>query len=77
MIASLNAADAKKDRLVEITVDGKIDNDKELKDFIAIEETMDKISMAVDSLRLWMEQMLHNGMIDADKYYMIRENSKK
>lgn len=55
VLAGLNALSREKDRLVEITVDGQISPD-ELEDFQRIREALDKMSMTVDSLRLWAEQ---------------------
>ena len=66
-LASLNSISQKKDRLIEISVDGKITGD-EIKDFIQIKKELERISMTVDSLKLWTEQMKSNGMIDQDEY---------
>lgn len=71
MLASLNAVDKKKERLIEIAADGKIDND-EIDDFIYIQEELERISITVETLQLWAEKMLANGMIDAEAY-----NAKK
>lgn len=67
VLASLNSVDKKKDRLIEITVDGKIDN-AEIEDFIYIQDELEKISITVETLQLWAEQMLANGAIDMDAY---------
>lgn len=67
MLASLNSMGRQKDRLIEITVDGKITGD-ELEDFIRIQEELEGISLAVETLQLWSEQMLANGMIDKQQY---------
>lgn len=67
MLASLNSMGRQKDRLIEITVDGKITGD-ELEDFIRIQEELEGISLAVETLQLWSEQMLANGMIDRQQY---------
>lgn len=69
-LASLNSISEKRNRLIEITVDGKISED-EIKDFIHIKKELEKISMTVDSLKLWTEQMLSNGLIDEDEYERI------
>ena len=66
-IASLNAMQKKKDRLIEITVDGQISGD-ELADFIFIQEELEKISIAVETLQLWCERMLDTGVIDPEQY---------
>lgn len=67
MLASLNSVNKKKDRLIEITADGKIDND-EIDDFIYIQEELERISITVETLQLWAERMIANGVIDADAY---------
>ena len=66
-IASLNAVQKKKDRLIEITVDGHISGD-ELEDFVFIQQELEKISIAVETLQLWCERMLDNGVIDPEQY---------
>ena len=66
-IASLNAMQKKKERLIEITVDGKISDD-EIGDFVFIQKELEKISIAVETLQLWCERMLDTGVIDSEKY---------
>ena len=66
-IASLNAMQKKKDRLIEITVDGEITDD-ELEDFVQIQQELEKISVAVETLQLWCERMLDTGAIDKVQY---------
>lgn len=66
-IASLNSMQKKKDRLIEITVDGKISGD-ELADFVHIQQELEKISIAVETLQLWCERMLDTGAIDFEAY---------
>lgn len=68
MLASLNSVGKMKDRLVEIAADGKIDND-EIDDFIYIQNELERISITVETLQLWAEKMLANGIIDADAYH--------
>ena len=67
MLASLNAMNKQKERLIEITVDGKITGD-ELKDFVYIQEELERISIAVETLQLWSERMLATGVIDEELY---------
>ena len=66
-IASLNAMQRQKERLIEITVDGHISGD-ELADFVHIQEELEMISIAVETLQLWCERMLDTGAIDKDQY---------
>ncbi len=72
MLASLNRMNAQKDRLVEITVDGRIDDD-ELQDFAAIQDNLDRISMTIDALQLWSKQMIAKGLIDKEKMEAFRK----
>lgn len=67
MLASLNAMQRKQERLIEITADGLIEED-EIKDFVQIQEELEKISITVETLQLWSEQMLANNVIDMDAY---------
>lgn len=72
MLASLNSMSKQKDRLIEITVDGEVSED-ELKDFIYIQEELERISIAVETLQLWSERMLATGKIDPELYRKYRE----
>jgi len=67
MLASLNSMTKQKERFIEITVDGKISGD-ELEDFIYIQEELERISIAVETLQLWSERMLATGVINAEQY---------
>ena len=67
ILAHLNSMNQKKDRLIEITFDGKIDND-EIDDFIYIQQELERISVTVEALQLWAEKMLAEGVIDRDEY---------
>lgn len=67
MLDSLNSVSKKKERLIEITVDGKITGD-ELDDFIHIQEELERISIAVETLQLWSERMLATGVTDVEQY---------
>ena len=63
MLASLNSLEKEKNRLIEITVDGQITDD-EMKDFKKIQEQLSQISMAIDSLQLWIQKAIADGKID-------------
>jgi len=67
MLASLNSVSKQKDRLIEITADGKISGN-ELEDFIFIQEELERISITVETLQLWSERMLATGVIDEELY---------
>ncbi len=75
MVASLNAMHRKQERLIEITADGIIEGE-EIKDFVHIQEELEKISITVETLQLWSEQMLANNVIDIDAYNAYKNRTK-
>ena len=74
MVDSLNSVQDNQRRLISITADGVID-DSEIDDFVDIQEELEKISITVEALQLWSEQMLANGSINIEKYEA-RRNKK-
>lgn len=56
MAVSLENANEAKKRLMEILVDGKVDND-EKNDYKKISEELELVSDAIESLQLWCEKM--------------------
>ena len=54
-IASLNEINPLTTRLIQIARDGKI-SDNEIKDFAFISNKLDAISLAIDSLNLWVDK---------------------
>lgn len=76
MLASLNAMQARRDRLIEITSNGRVD-DHEVEDFVKIQETLAKISETAEALRLWEEQMLAEGKINMELYKQFRGEKRK
>ena len=71
MLASLNSMSKQKERLIEITVDGKVTGD-ELEDFIYIQEELERISITVETLQLWSERMVATGVIDETQYAALK-----
>ncbi len=67
MLSSLNSMKKSQERLIEITADGIIDDD-EIKDFVFIQKELEKISITVETLQLWVEQMLADKKINLEKY---------
>ena len=65
MLATLNTLTRERDRLIEITVDGEITED-EIPDFIAIQKELEKMSMTIDSLNLWVSQTIASGKINKE-----------
>lgn len=54
-IASLNEINPLTGRLIQIARDGKISDD-EMKDFAYISKKLNEISLAIDSLNLWVDK---------------------
>ncbi len=71
MLASLNSVNKTKERLIEIAADGMISDD-EIEDFIYIQNELERISITVETLQLWAEKMLANGIIDVDQYNALK-----
>lgn len=65
-LATMNALEKSKNRLIEITADGKISED-EIPDFVQIENGIKEIGLAADSLSLWMDNTIASGKIDREK----------
>ena len=67
MLAALNVAQKQQERLIEITADGEIQTN-EIADFVEIQKTLERISITVETLQLWSEQMLASGAINRELY---------
>ena len=63
ILTALNAMEKEKDRLLEISVDGRV-NDFERRDFDVINEKLRRISLAVEELRIWINHARSTGKID-------------
>lgn len=61
-----------KERLIEITVDGELSED-ELPDFLKIKKELKKMSLAIDSLNLWLDQTIASGKIDKNLFPSIKK----
>ena len=61
-----------KNRLIEITVDGEITKD-EYEDFVDIQKKLMRVSVAVDSLRFWVEKTIADGRIDKELLKLTKE----
>lgn len=71
MLASLNSMKKRQERLIEITADGVIADD-EIKDFVYIQKELERISVTVEALQLWVEQMIADKKINLEKYNQIK-----
>ncbi len=71
MLSSLNSLKKRQERLIEITADGMIVDD-EIKDFVSIQKELERISITVETLQLWSEQMISDKKINIEKYNEIK-----
>ena len=67
MLSSLNSVNKTRERLIDIAADGEITED-EIDDFIYIQNELERISITVETLQLWAEKMLADGIIDETLY---------
>ena len=74
MLDSLNVVQDNQRRLISISADGIID-ETEIEDFVHIQKELEKISITVETLQLWSEQMIANGAIDIEKYETYKKRS--
>ena len=66
VLNSLNKLTKEKERLIEISVDGRISED-EIKDFARIRHELNSISATVDALQLWVSDTIAaNGLDKAE-----------
>ena len=70
-IGSLNEINPLTNRLIQIARDSKISDD-EIKDFAYISKKLDEVSLAIDSLNLWVdktasENNLNIELLNAEK----------
>lgn len=65
MLASLNSLEKEKNRLIEITVDGVID-DQEMEDFRRIQGQLNQISKTIESLKMWVAKAIADGKLDKE-----------
>jgi hypothetical protein len=67
VLSALNTIHQSQQRLIQITVDVKID-EHELNDFIAIQKELKKISESTKSLETWVESKINAKEIDKEIY---------
>ncbi len=60
IINGMNRLNKEKDRLLEISEDGRVRPD-EVEDFAAIKEILDKIQISVSTLQLWIDEKIAAG----------------
>ena len=66
ILSALNSLNNQKERLIDITADGQITED-ELEDFVSIQKQLNQIDLTVQSLKLWVANMISEGKIDKSK----------
>jgi Helix-turn-helix. len=74
MLSSINSIEKMKDRLIDITADGEISGD-ELKEFAEIKSELSRISLTVETLKLWTEQMIADGKINKEEWNKYNKDS--
>ena len=75
-IASLDEINPLTGRLIQIARDGKI-TDYEIKDFAFISHKLDKVSVAIDALNLWVNKTASENNINIDMLNIEKEKLDK
>ena len=65
MLSALNAANRRKDQIIDILADGKVSGD-EFADFIAIKNELSRIANVAGELQRWTERILSDKLIPKD-----------
>lgn len=63
MLSTLTNLSKEKDRMIDIASDGKVTQD-ELPDFLRIKDYLENMSLAIESLKLWVEKAIISGELD-------------
>ena len=66
MLKSLGELDARKDKLIDIAIDNKIDS-SELPEFVAIKDALADIAMTAGTMQLWIDKMIATGEITEEE----------
>ena len=74
ILSSINSLNQQKDRLIEIASDGKI-NEDEVTDFLLIQSRLEKLSLSIDSVKLWLENAIANGQLDSATIQKLQDNN--
>ena len=75
-ISSLNEINPLTGRLIQIARDGRITDD-EIHDFAFISNKLDEISLAIDSLNLWVDKTASENNINIRLFHEEKEKLKK
>lgn len=76
MVVALNKIQDRQTRLMEISMNNAVGDDQ-IRDFIEIQEELARISLLVETLQFWTEEMLAEGKIDRELYNQIKSSMKK
>ena len=63
MLSTLNTLSKEKDLMIDIAADGEVTED-EMSDFLRIRNSLEDMSLAIESLKLWFENAIASGRID-------------
>ena len=74
-IASLNEINPLTTRLIQIARDGKISDD-EMKDFAYISKKLNEISLAIDSLNLWVDKTASEQKLNLELLHREKDKLK-
>lgn len=74
-IASLNEINPLTSRLIQIARDGKVTDD-EIHDFAYISQKLDEVSLAIDSLNLWVDKTAGENNLNIELLNREKENLK-
>jgi hypothetical protein len=60
LLSNLNALNRDKERIIDITADGKITDDEQ-KDFEIFRQHLGEMSLAIETLKLWADKEISNS----------------
>lgn len=63
MLSTLNTLSKEKDIMIDIAADGEVTED-EMSDFLRIRNTLEDMSLSIESLKLWFENAIASGRVD-------------
>lgn len=76
MMISMNNMQSKQQRLMEISLDNTVDDDQ-IDDFIDIQDELEKMSILVETLQFWSEEMLAEGKINREAFEAAKAKRNK
>ena len=72
VLSMLQSLTAQRDRLIQITADGRIADD-EYQDFVKIHSMLESIARTTDELRIWVDRAILEGIVDEETYLQYKE----